>query len=174
MRISSWKSVIFWDRFCWLFELICDSVLYLKFTYSFYTNLICLNTFCDIITIPIVILSICIMHLGNNLLKFHCLLISWDRVVEMSRATDTVWYMFFGGYNNNWSTVMAAKWRTAPVELMLFLISNAVTANVLHQDAFYEELFVKSMANGHVLNHFQFTTLWNSSISDDNTCKFKI
>ncbi|XP_052817440.1 GPI transamidase component PIG-T-like [Mya arenaria] len=38
-------------------------------------------------------------------------------------------------------------------------------------DSFTEELYIKSLERGHVLNHFQFTTLWNSSISDENTFK---
>ncbi|XP_045191639.2 GPI transamidase component PIG-T-like [Mercenaria mercenaria] len=45
----------------------------------------------------------------------------------------------------------------------------AILAGVRSEDAFYEELYIKSMEKGNVLNHFQFTTVWNSSISDDET-----
>lgn len=52
--------------------------------------------------------------------------------------------------------------------LCCFCCKSAVTAI---EDKFTEELYIRSLYKGHVLNHFQFTTLWNSSVSDENACK---
>jgi phosphoheptose isomerase len=46
--------------------------------------------------------------------------------------------------------------------------------NAASNDAFYEELFIKSLEKGNVLNHFQFTTIWNSSISEEETCELDL
>ena len=57
------------------------------------------------------------------------------------------------------------------VAILSFFMQCISAAN---EDAFYEELFIKSLEKGNVLNHFQFTTIWNSSISDESTCEFLI
>ena len=40
------------------------------------------------------------------------------------------------------------------------------------KDAFHEELYLKHLTSGHVYAHFQFTTLWNTSLGDENACMF--
>ena len=40
------------------------------------------------------------------------------------------------------------------------------------EDAFHEELYLKHLSSGHVYAHFQFTTTWNTSLEDENACKF--
>lgn len=42
----------------------------------------------------------------------------------------------------------------------------------LPKDAFHEELFLKHLPSGHVYAHFQFTTIWNTSLGDENACMF--
>ena len=54
---------------------------------------------------------------------------------------------------------------------MLIVISFIQKSLCKVKDSFSEELYIKSLERGNVLHHFQFTTLWNASISDENTCK---
>ncbi|KAL4234028.1 hypothetical protein ACF0H5_005682 [Mactra antiquata] len=59
---------------------------------------------------------------------------------------------------------------TKPAVYVVLIFCGALYG-VLSDDAFYEELFIKSLEKGNVLSHFQFTTFWNSSISDPETFK---
>ena len=54
--------------------------------------------------------------------------------------------------------------------LLVCALLSIRSAQTLKNDKFSEELYINSMNNGHVLSHFQFTTLWNASIADQNTC----
>ena len=46
--------------------------------------------------------------------------------------------------------------------------------NSIVNDDFKEELLIKPLSSGHTYFHFQFTTLWNSSIDNPEECKLMI
>eukprot|EP00105_Crassostrea_gigas_P027835 XP_011449302.1 PREDICTED: GPI transamidase component PIG-T [Crassostrea gigas] len=50
-----------------------------------------------------------------------------------------------------------------PFLLFLALVNFSLTIGI-HNDNFSEELYVKPFSSGHVMFHFQFTTVWNVSI----------
>lgn len=52
----------------------------------------------------------------------------------------------------------------------LFLVNLSFTIGI-HNDNFSEELYVKPFSSGHVMFHFQFTTVWNVSIDKPESCK---
>ena len=55
--------------------------------------------------------------------------------------------------------------------LFLFLIAISF-AECNHNDRFSEELFIKPFSSGHVMFHFQLTTVWNVSIDKPDLCKY--
>ena len=68
---------------------------------------------------------------------------------------------------------MAAHMMSPAKNLILLAICalwSVVSVQPLKNDEFWEELYINSLNDGHVHSHFQFTTLWNSSIADKNTC----
>ena len=60
---------------------------------------------------------------------------------------------------------------TAPAAVFIFVIVTAGIAQASKDDRFTEELYINSLDDGHIMKHFQFTTIWNASISDQNTCR---
>lgn len=54
--------------------------------------------------------------------------------------------------------------------LFLALVNFSFTIGI-HNDNFSEELYVKPFSSGHVMFHFQFTTVWNVSIDKPESCK---
>ena len=68
---------------------------------------------------------------------------------------------------------MAARMMSPEKRIVLLVVGalwSTISVQTLKNDQFSEELYINSMNDGHVLSHFQFTTLWNSSIADQNTC----
>lgn len=57
-----------------------------------------------------------------------------------------------------------------PFLLFLALVNFSFTIGI-HNDNFSEELYVKPFSSGHVMFHFQFTTVWNVSIDKPESCK---
>ena len=69
---------------------------------------------------------------------------------------------------------MAARMMSPAKKIVLLVVGalwSTISVQTLKNDEFSEELYINSMNDGHVLSHFQFTTLWNSSIVDQNTCR---
>lgn len=86
-------------------------------------------------------------------------------IISTKAATEIIRCVPISGVN------MAALIRK-PVDILVVLYCWCLSYSFcLQQDKFSEELFIKSLERGYVLNHFQFTTLWNASIADENTCK---
>lgn len=71
-------------------------------------------------------------------------------------------------FNSN----MAAK--RLPWYLLLFLLVLIRSRFSSAKEEFHEELLVKPFPTGEVLTYFQFTTLWDVQIYDNDACKFVI
>jgi len=57
------------------------------------------------------------------------------------------------------------------------LIILCLAIEIVHcsqNDAFHEELYLKHLPSGHIYAHFQFTTVWNTSLGDENSCTFAL
>ena len=59
-----------------------------------------------------------------------------------------------------------------PASLFFLFVFLVISVDCV-DDTLSEELYISSLNDGHVLSHFQFTTLWNSSIlkPKTKTCK---
>ena len=67
---------------------------------------------------------------------------------------------------------MAAYVKQKPASYIFAIIFCVIiAAQCIEDDSFTEELYISSLNGGHVLSHFQFTTVWNSTITNPNTCK---
>ena len=51
------------------------------------------------------------------------------------------------------------------------LFSNVIDIAASNGDEFNEELLLKPLPTGHLYGHFQFTTIWNVTLTDKLACE---
>ena len=73
--------------------------------------------------------------------------------------------------NSEAQAKMAGKGKGKLCYLKYVIIMVVIAVAKAKQDQFHEELFLKPMSSGHVYAYFQFTTVWNVDVKDEEACK---
>jgi hypothetical protein len=71
------------------------------------------------------------------------------------------------------SKMAASTEMLAAGKIFLIFVTFTTFSHVRSNDEqFHEELLIKTLPNGHIYTHFQFTTTWDIDIENESSCKF--